>query len=339
LRSGEIELFDNSVKACESYGFYSGERIKVKGNKQAWVIGVKKNPFEAENLYIHIDGERGASYYSDFNSYEKFMKAGFELVSPRIVIPPTKLVHEQQTFKEQYFKMHNAPSLKTLLKDTQFSDVSFQVGNCTLTAHRNILSARCDYFRAMFQNGMKEAGQQIINIKNIDADTFRQVLEFLYVGRIQVDSSNIVSLASAAQLFQLDDLRVLICQHFNSVVTIDNVIHLLVATEMDKEMKDLCKKYILEHYDDVSRSDHFVDLISAENRNLVLEIMQNLVPTKKRKMETTGGLGPGGVNGVLFSNINTTTNSTNNGGRSGSNSNNSSPIRNNNSPPNKRGPH
>ena len=40
LRSGEVRRFNVSKDACEPFGFHFGERIKVRGNKRAWVVGV-----------------------------------------------------------------------------------------------------------------------------------------------------------------------------------------------------------------------------------------------------------------------------------------------------------
>lgn len=41
LRSGELQTFDVSKEACEPFGFYFGERAKVRAGKTAWVLGVQ----------------------------------------------------------------------------------------------------------------------------------------------------------------------------------------------------------------------------------------------------------------------------------------------------------
>jgi len=64
LRSGELQTFDVSKEACEPFGFYFGERAKVRAGKTAWVLGVRQNDHTA-NLYFHIDGDKGASYFRD----------------------------------------------------------------------------------------------------------------------------------------------------------------------------------------------------------------------------------------------------------------------------------
>jgi len=136
LRSGEVRKFNTSRKACEPFGFFFGERIKVRGNKKSWVVGVRKGEGEIPNLYVHIDNDKGASYYSGFKK-EDFLREGIELLSSR----------EEPPVKDNTY---NATPLKNLLEDKHFSDVTFSVANQQIQAHRNILVARSDYFRAMF---------------------------------------------------------------------------------------------------------------------------------------------------------------------------------------------
>lgn len=49
-----------------------------------------------------------------------------------------------------------ANDFETIVNDSQFSDVEFLIENKTVHAHKAIICARSDYFRAMFGNKMKE---------------------------------------------------------------------------------------------------------------------------------------------------------------------------------------
>ena len=50
-----------------------------------------------------------------------------------------------------------AEDYRKMVNNETFSDVEFLVDGKTIYAHKVILSARCDYFRAMFQHSMKES--------------------------------------------------------------------------------------------------------------------------------------------------------------------------------------
>jgi hypothetical protein len=192
-----------------------------------------------------------------------------------------------------------------LLQDEQFSDVAFNIGGTIIKAHKNILVARCDYFRAMFKSGMKEHNEEVITIPDIDEATFRGVLEFLYTGKTEVTSKNIVSLLTAAERFQIIDLKDLCRFYFGDVVTEENVIQLLTIADSCNEqvIKTKCKKYILSHYDTIIKTEDFQSLISAESRNLLLEIMTELKPPrppKKRKIESPNGSTGTGTSGDVI---------------------------------------
>lgn len=270
LRSGEVRKFNVSKEACEPFGFYFGERIKVRGNRRAWVVGVRKGEGNVPNLYVHIDNDKGASYYSGFKK-EDFLKEGFELISPRIETDPPK---------ELYF----APHLKSLLEDKNFADVTFKIGDSLISAHRNILVARCDYFRAMFLGGMRENSEKIINIPDIDDTTFRDILEFLYTGKIIVSENNIVPLITAAEKFQITDLKEVCYSTFDKVANEDNIVQILLVADMwnEQALKILCKKYMLEHYEIVVKTPEFKKLITVDNSDLIMELMTELSPPRKQ---------------------------------------------------------
>ena len=44
------------------------------------------------------------------------------------------------------------------------SDISIQVGGRTVYGHRVVLAARCEYFRAMFESGMRESASTSVSL-------------------------------------------------------------------------------------------------------------------------------------------------------------------------------
>merc|ERR1712013_93791 len=69
-------------------------------------------------------------------------------------------------------------------KSDNFSDVIFVVGGEEVPAHRCILSARSEYFRAMFRDGMREShSSRPIIINSVDADVFKVVMQYIYCGK------------------------------------------------------------------------------------------------------------------------------------------------------------
>ena len=48
-------------------------------------------------------------------------------------------------------------NMRKIINNSTFSDIVFLVENKPIYAHKAILSAQCEHFRAMFNNGMKES--------------------------------------------------------------------------------------------------------------------------------------------------------------------------------------
>jgi len=275
VRSGAVISFDASPKACEIFGFFSGERVQVRGGRTGWVIGVRDN-----NLFFHIDGDKGASYYNNY-SKQNFMNEGFKLVSPRYprsTFGTSNNSNDDSSSNNQ--PVHNASAFKALVGDPLFSDVSFQVGNKTIAAHKNILVTRSQYFRAMFTGGMRENKESVIALPNMEPDTFTSVLEFIYTGHVTLDEHNVVPLIHAAAIFGIEDLRELCLTRFGAVVTIQNVVSLLLVADSHNEnqLKLSCQRFIMEHYNEMLLHESFKLLIAPENAELLLQIMTQLSP-------------------------------------------------------------
>merc|ERR1712125_217966 len=77
--------------------------------------------------------------------------------------------------------------LASMLTDPHFTDVSFKVGGATISAHKAILVARSNYFHTMFLGGLKEAGQEEVEIRETTPAAFRALLKFIYTDNLSFD--------------------------------------------------------------------------------------------------------------------------------------------------------
>ena len=55
-------------------------------------------------------------------------------------------------------------------------------------AHKIILAARSEYFRALLFSGMKESQCDVIEISEAKANAFRLLLQYIYTGKISLKS-------------------------------------------------------------------------------------------------------------------------------------------------------
>ncbi|KAI8749048.1 kelch protein 3, partial [Biomphalaria glabrata] len=96
------------------------------------------------------------------------------------------------------------------IQECPFHDVIVVVDNIEFPCHRFMLSACSDVFRAMFQSGMKEDLTRSVDLKGIDPDTFRLILDFIYLSKYILSIDNISRVWRAAHQLQMSSLLAII---------------------------------------------------------------------------------------------------------------------------------
>ena len=77
--------------------------------------------------------------------------------------------------------------ISLLYLDDAFSDVTLKVNEHTFQAHRIILAARSDYFRALLYGGFKEShSNEIILLPGTPIEAFRHFLHYVYTGKVSM---------------------------------------------------------------------------------------------------------------------------------------------------------
>lgn len=130
-RGGDIKNFLTDAATCRPFGFYPGQRVlTVRG--PAWVIGCHGTPPE---LYFHIDGDLGASKWTNYKEAD-FVQRNFTVIMNPVPPPPAPAPVVPMEFSAWF----NTPAL---------SDVVFYV--------RPLLPAQspqgCDAGRGMHEGG------------------------------------------------------------------------------------------------------------------------------------------------------------------------------------------
>ena len=118
-------------------------------------------------------------------------------------IPPSVTFHVKVTSTVPNFGLTFADSTWTqqlwaAAIDKVLTDVEFLVAGESISAHRSLLSARSPVFAGMFASGMEEARTGQVRIDDVDPDSFRYFLQFLYTGTL-------VPSADKAKIFAISD--------------------------------------------------------------------------------------------------------------------------------------
>uniref|UniRef100_A0A5F9D3P0 BTB domain-containing protein n=1 Tax=Oryctolagus cuniculus TaxID=9986 RepID=A0A5F9D3P0_RABIT len=88
--------------------------------------------------------------------------------------------------------------LAALHAQGQLLDVALTVNREAFHAHKVVLMACSDYFRAMFTGGMREVSQDVIELKGVLARGLRHIINFAYSTKVTLDLDCVQDVLAAA---------------------------------------------------------------------------------------------------------------------------------------------
>eukprot|EP01125_Pyxidicula_operculata_P014485 TRINITY_DN4825_c0_g1_i2.p1 TRINITY_DN4825_c0_g1~~TRINITY_DN4825_c0_g1_i2.p1 ORF type:complete len:314 (-),score=37.90 TRINITY_DN4825_c0_g1_i2:6-947(-) len=177
-------------------------------------------------------------------------------------------------------KSHYKEQIRKLLEEKILSDVTFIVEDQRICAHKALLVARCERFKAMFTGSMKESYEKEIEISSHSAICFNIMLEYIYTDTL----SEGLNLDTYLELLQLSDEYLLtsftrMCEsRIAKLVTVHNVSIILTAADKfnAKKLKKYCLGFILSNYSATVNTQEFKEHLKSPE--LLMEIMTAVAP-------------------------------------------------------------
>jgi len=171
-----------------------------------------------------------------------------------------------------------------LLQSGQFSDVTIRCENNLLSCHKIILGARSPVFNAMFIHNMTESQKKQVDIEDLDIETVKDMLKYMYAGKIDHLNTRSPRLLEAADKYQLSELKEICEEVLCDSLTVDTCLECLVLADLHSaaELKEAAVKFVVEH------SEEFVDQVDKFKPypDLMAELFKAMArspPTKRRK--------------------------------------------------------
>ncbi|XP_022915997.1 kelch-like protein 26 isoform X2 [Onthophagus taurus] len=94
-------------------------------------------------------------------------------------------------------------NLNKLREDEILTDITIIVQTKEFKAHKVVLAASSDYFKAMFSDNMIEAQNSHVNLHGITSNIFQILLDYIYTSIIKIDHTNVNEMLSAAMYLQI----------------------------------------------------------------------------------------------------------------------------------------
>ncbi|XP_064625236.1 BTB/POZ domain-containing protein 19-like [Lineus longissimus] len=158
--------------------------------------------------------------------------------------------------------------MKKLLNNKEMSDIKFLIGPSrkTVYAHKCILAARCEVFRAMFVDQAKSPltdSQEVpFVLSDVTPEIFLTVLEFIYTNCATISGKIVVDILGSAIEYGLDDLRKLCVTYMLENMSASNACEAMQAavTYGQDDLRERTLSYIEQNTANVLRSKTFHEM-------------------------------------------------------------------------------
>ncbi|XP_077993819.1 kelch-like protein 7 [Glandiceps talaboti] len=153
-------------------------------------------------------------------------------------------------------------SMNAMRKNQQLCDVELMVEGKTVPAHRLVLSACSAFFHAMFTSKYVEAQTAKVELKEVELATMNILVDFAYTGDVALTSDNVQSIMSAANRYQIIDVKEQCSKFLVKELSPDNTLgirdfaNFLNCAELLQEATN----YSYEHFTEVCKCEEFLEL-------------------------------------------------------------------------------
>lgn len=179
-----------------------------------------------------------------------------------------------------------AGDMRKIINEEDHSDIQFVVGEDRekMFAHKVILGARCEVFRAMFVEAKHSKNKTIsknaadakdapLVLPDVRPSVFHTVLEFIYTNGCKLTQTTVVDVLACAVEYGLEGLSECCVQYITTGLKVDTACEAIQAaiTYSQDDLRDTCMAFIEENTTAIFKSPHFVEMSDAT----LVHIMQS----------------------------------------------------------------
>ena len=158
--------------------------------------------------------------------------------------------------------------------DGNFNDVTIQAGAESIPANRMVLACYSKFFKSMFLSQLKERYQNTVEIKEFDGQFIKSVIEYIYTGKIDINTNNVMKLLGTADFLQVDEVKKMCFDYLETSLTVDNCIDTVKASVLynNPSSHPRIYQFISENFDETVKTENFKDLCKQD----LMQIVENL---------------------------------------------------------------
>ncbi|KAJ8667654.1 hypothetical protein QAD02_009317 [Eretmocerus hayati] len=168
---------------------------------------------------------------------------------------------------------------ESILYDLKHSDVTLVAkGGEKVPAHKNFLLARSPVFKASFKSHKSDSQMIEIQIEDMDVGVLKEMLRFIYTGKVNRYDDFLDKLLNAADRYQLEGLRTL-CEHRmrETLRTENSLDYLKICSDFNlTDSKELILQFIVFNGEKMGQHP-YVDQLVDLDKKLFIEVLHKLL--------------------------------------------------------------
>ena len=151
-----------------------------------------------------------------------------------------------------------ASDMGAMFEAENFTDVTIECKTRLFKAHKVILAARSEVFKAMFTHDTQEAQEGKVTITDVEPSVVNSMLKYIYTGTLdRLTEEAAADLIIAADLYQLLDLKKKCEAVLGASLTVDNAVgHLIIGECYNaKSLMNQAIEFIVENRGSFQKDD------------------------------------------------------------------------------------
>ena len=149
--------------------------------------------------------------------------------------------------------------LNELRETSILCDTTIRAEGQDFAAHKCVLSAASAFFRALFSSQMKETKNNMVELPEAKSNTVSDVLQFIYTGKVSINSSNAQDLAMISDYLIIPSLKTRASDFLEGSINVFNCLALesFACRYNCKSLKQAAVAYKCENFVAVTKSEDF----------------------------------------------------------------------------------
>lgn len=142
--------------------------------------------------------------------------------------------------------------------------------------HKCFLATRSKVFEKMLSSDMKEVAEGVIEVSDLDYNTMKEVLRFIYCDEVENLDENARKLVYAAEKYELDGLKKICIESIVKKLTTKNVVQALIIADRisgGEKMYEKCLKFIETKYNMVSKTKDWAEM----EKDVAMKVQHDLL--------------------------------------------------------------